>query len=120
MQDSNQEKSLSIKELQRTLREREKDLRIKFVSFSKKEKDILSKTVKLSEEVGELANDILATMSLQRKSKLDEFRRNNLYEEFADIIISTLVLANVLKVDMDRAVANKVSKILKLYIKDRA
>ena len=112
--------NLSIKELQKGLRLREKDLRITFVTMTKREKDILAKTVKLSEEVGELANDILATMSLQRKSKLEAFNKHNLYEEFADIIISAIALANVMDVDMNRAVQDKLKKILTHYVHDRA
>lgn len=110
---------LSIKELQRELHKREKDLRIEFVSLTKAEKDTLAKTVKLTEEVGELANDILATMSLQRRSKLDTFDKHNLYEEFADIIISVIALANVMDVDMNRAVREKLTKILTHYVHDK-
>lgn len=111
--------NLSIKELQKELHQREKDLRIEFVSLSKREKDILAKTVKLTEEVGELSNDILATMSLQRKSKLANFDKHNLYEEFADIIISVIALANVMDVNMDRAVREKLNKILTHYVHDK-
>ena len=88
--------------------------------MTKKEKDILAKTVKLSEEVGELSNDILSVLSLQRKSKLLKFDKKNLYEEFADIIISTIILANATRVDISRAVKDKMKKITSLYIKDRA
>lgn len=114
------QQDLSIRELQRQLHKREKDLRINFVSLTKLEKDTLAKTVKLTEEVGELANDILATLSLQRKSKLDAFDKHNLYEEFADIIISVIALANVMDVNMDRAVKEKLNKILTKYVHDRA
>jgi len=109
----------TFKELQRVLKERSKDLRIEFTSLTKCEKDILAKTVKLSEEVGELANDILATMSLQRKSKLEAFDKQNLYEEFADVVIATFALGIAMRVDMDRALREKLDKILTKYIKDR-
>lgn len=106
--------------MQKSIKQREKDLRIPFQSLTKREKDILAKTVKLTEEVGELANDILATMSLQRKSKLDAFDKRNLYEEFADIVIAVIALANVMDVNMDRAVQEKLKKILTHYVHDRA
>lgn len=77
------------------------------------------KTVKLQEEVGELANDVLSTLRLQRKSKLESFNKTNLYDEFGDVTIATLDLANALQVDMDRAVRKKLRKILKIYSKDR-
>lgn len=110
---------MDIKELQTKLSKQEKDLRIKFHTLTKREKDILAKTVKLTEEVGELANDILATLQLQRKSKLEDFDKSNIYQEIADIIISTIVLASILKVDVDRAIKEKVEKIITVYSKDR-
>ena len=110
---------LTIAELQEILKEREKELRIRFVSLTKKEKDILAKTVKLQEEVGELANDVLATLSLQRESKLRKFNKRNLYEEFADIILALTALANVLGVDLTRAVRDKLKKVLEVYAKDQ-
>ena len=111
--------SVAIRDVQSQIRAKELELRIKFVSMTKREKDVLMKTVKLQEEVGELANDILATLSLQRKSKLDAFDKHNLYEEFGDVILQTLSLANTLRVDADRAVREKLEKVLKVYIKDR-
>ena len=110
---------MDLKQLQTHLSKKELDLRIKFHTLTMREKDILAKTVKLTEEVGELANDILATLSIQRKSKLEEFDKTNLYQEVADIIISTIVLANILRVDVDRAVKEKMEKIVKVYSKDR-
>ena len=68
----------TFREMQKALKSRELSLRIKFHSLTKKEKDILARTVKLQEEVGELANDILSILSLQRKSKLDEFNKKNI------------------------------------------
>lgn len=110
---------ITIKNLQNNLKTRERELRIKFVSLTKREKDILMKTVKLQEEVGELANDILSVLSLQRKSKLDVFMKKNLYDEFADVIIGTMSLANALRVDVNRAVSEKLEKIINVYSKDK-
>ncbi len=111
--------TLSIAELQKLLKAYEKNLRIKFVSLTKKEKDILAKTVKLQEEVGELANDILSVLSLQRESKLRKFNKKNLYEEFADIILALTSLANTLGVDLTRAIKGKLKKVLEVYTKDK-
>lgn len=109
----------SLKELQKKLRVTEKASRIEFVTFTKREKDILFKTVKLSEEVGELSNDILSVLSLQRKSKLDRFDKTNLYQEFADVVISVIKLANALRVDLERAIRDKTKKIDENYAHDR-
>lgn len=109
----------SLRELQTVLKSKEKDMRITFSTLTKREKDILVKAVKLSEEVGELSNDILATLSLQRKSKLDEFSKQNMYEEFADVLLALMSLANVMRVDLERAFGDKLDKILDVYVKDR-
>ncbi len=108
----------TIKDLQKALKQRELQLRIKFHSLTKKEKDILARTVKLQEEVGELSNDILSILSLQRKSKLAEFTKTNMYEEFADVVLSVMMLANAVGVDMERAVNHKYQKLIKEYVKD--
>jgi len=109
----------TLKELQKKLKASERELRIKFVSLTKREKDILTKTVKLQEEVGELANDVLSILSLQRQSKLEAFSRKNLYAEFADVILSVMMLANATGVDVERAVNEKFEKLLTVYIKDK-
>lgn len=109
----------TFRDLQKKLKEHEREMRIPFSTLTKREKDILAKTVKLSEEVGEVANDILSVMSLQRKSKLDAFDKRNLYAEFADILISTTALANALGVDLDRAVKDKLQTIFTTYVHDK-
>lgn len=86
--------------------------------YSQTEKEILTKTIKLNEEVGELCNDILAILKLQRKAKLESFDRHNIYEEFADVIITTLQLASIANVDIERAVAEKMKKIMLRYEKE--
>ena len=83
----------------------------RFFSLTLKEKEVLYQTVKLNEEVGELCNDILAVLTLQRKAKLKLFDKRNLYEEFADVLITTAQLANVMGVNLDRAVKDKLRKI---------
>lgn len=87
--------------------------------YSKEEKEILTKTVKLNEEVGELCNDILSILKLQRKSKLQHFDKRNMYEEFADVIITAMQLAIAAGVDVERAVGDKLKKIEQRYLKDK-
>lgn len=91
-----------------------------FNLYSKQEKNILTKTVKLNEEVGELCNDILAILKLQRRSKLEHFDKRNMYEEFADVIITAMQLAIAAGVDVERAIGDKLKKIDtdKKYSKD--
>jgi len=109
----------TIKGLQEKLAVNEQALRIEFRTLTKKEKDILMKTVKLQEEVGELANEILAVLALQRKSKLAKFQMANLYAEFSDVIIASASSANTLGVDLDRAIRKKMETLLTTYVNDR-
>lgn len=90
----------------------------KYKLYSQEEKEILTKTIKLNEEVGELCNDILSILKLQRKSKLEKFDKRNVYEEFADVIITTMELASIANVDIERAINDKVKKIESRYSKD--
>lgn len=84
-----------------------------------REKEILTKTVKLNEEVGELCNDILSILRLQRKAKLERFDRRSIYQEFADVLITLMQLAVAARVDMDRAVHDKLKTINERIGKER-
>ena len=109
---------MDIKKLQERVNDITDKTRPHYKLYSQEEKEILTKTVKLNEEVGELCNDILSVLRLQRKSKLDKFDKRNIYEEFADVIITTMQLAAVTKVDMERAIRDKLNKIEERYNKD--
>ncbi len=75
------------------------------------EKEILAHSVKLSEEVGELCNETLNYISLQRKSKLKKSQPEDLAEEIADVIITTLILAEGAGVNVNEALEKKIEKI---------
>ena len=104
---------MDIKKLQKEIAEMNEKDRPKYKLYSQEEKEILTKTIKLTEEVGELANNILSVLRLQRKSKLEKFDKRNFYEEFADVIITTMQLANTAGVDIERAIGDKMEKIEK-------
>ena len=78
-----------------------------------KDKMILARTVKLTEELGELCNEILIESKLQRKDKLDNQEKDNLSSEFADVILCTLLLAKSMNVDIKTALDKKMEKIKK-------
>ena len=71
---------------------------------------VLARTVKLSEEIGELSEQILAYSGLQRKTKGD-FDDKKLCEEFADVLISTLLIAKYVNIDVENALKDKINKI---------
>ena len=102
---------MNLKNLQEKIKILNEKTAPQYRLYSQKEKEILTKTVKLNEEVGELCNDILSILKLQRKAKLQKFDRRNMYEEFADVIITAMQLAIAAGVDVERAVGDKLKKI---------
>jgi NTP pyrophosphatase (non-canonical NTP hydrolase) len=72
---------------------------------------ILARTVKLTEELGELCQEVLVHCFLQRKQKLEKFDKQKLPEEFADILITALLLAKSMDVDVEAALEKKIRKI---------
>lgn len=83
----------------------------KHYNYSDKQKEILARTVKVAEELGELCSDILSFNSLQLKRKLDKFDKENLPDEFADVIIVTLLLAKSMDIDIRKALEDKMEKV---------
>ena len=64
---------------------------------------------KLTEEVGEVSDELLKSFSYARKHKLE--KENNLKNEIADVIIVTLLLAKNMNIDIDNALREKIKKI---------
>ncbi len=76
---------------------------------------VLARAVKLSEELGELCSEVLASGGDQRKEKLAHHNKLTLQNEFADVIITTLLLAQSLDVDIQQALEQKIEEINKRY-----
>lgn len=93
----------------------DKRLRDKYGNYPDEEKRILARTVKMTEEVGELCSEILSYCSLQRKEKLDNHSTKNLADEFADVMFTTLLLAKTTNVDIKSAMQEKINKINARY-----
>lgn len=74
-------------------------------------------TVKITEELGELCNEVLAHSGLQRKEKLEQMNKDNLAEEFADVILTTFILAQSMGVDIETGLLQKMKKIEARYSK---
>lgn len=106
---------MNFKELQEFTKEYNKKLEEKFGKYEDKEKLILSSTVKLTEELGELCDEVMAFNSRQRQEKLDQKKEENLPEEFADVVLAVFMLARDMDIDMDKALENKIQKIKGKY-----
>ncbi len=72
---------------------------------------MFARTVKLNEEVGELCAEVLAFDGDQRDEKLQNSNQETLEGEFADVIITTLLLAKTMDVDVRKSLKNKIAKI---------
>jgi NTP pyrophosphatase (non-canonical NTP hydrolase) len=90
----------------------EEDLRLR-EHFNDEDEKVrtLSRMCKVTEEVGELADEILKSFGSARTDKLKDVKREDLADEFADVIISTLMLANITKVNIEEALIKKIEKI---------
>lgn len=102
---------MNLKGLEEKIKVLTEQTKLEYTLTTPREKEILTKTVKLNEEVGELCNDILSILRLQRKAKLARFDRRNIYQEFADVLITLIQLAISANVDMERAVKDKLKSI---------
>lgn len=110
---------MNLKTLQEKIKVLNEKTRPQYKLYTQVEKEILTKTVKLNEEVGELCNDVLGVLKLQRRAKMQHFDKRNIYQEFADVIITTIQLAAVAGVDIERAVNDKLKKIEERYLKEK-
>lgn len=110
---------MNLRSLQQKIKVLTEKTRPHYKLYTQTEKEILTKTVKLNEEVGELCNDILSVLKLQRRAKLESFNKSNIYQEFADVIITTIQLAEAAGVDVERAVGDKLIKIEHRYMKEK-
>jgi NTP pyrophosphatase (non-canonical NTP hydrolase) len=101
---------MELKELLNFISEEDQRLRAHFNDEDEKFRT-LSRMCKVTEEVGELANEVLKNMGQARSSKLEGASKEDLQDEFADVIISTLMLANISEVDIEAALMKKFEKI---------
>ncbi|NCN44975.1 MAG: hypothetical protein COU63_00120 [Candidatus Pacebacteria bacterium CG10_big_fil_rev_8_21_14_0_10_36_11] len=63
--------------------------------------------MKVVEELGELADEILTSMNLARDTKIAAFSRENMEDEFADVLGSLILLANELDIDVEQVMRKK-------------
>lgn len=80
-----------------------------------KQRGMFAQMTKLGEEFGELCSEILGHYSLQRKEKRDTYTTEKLEGEIADVLITTLVLADHLGIDVEKSLGRKIEKINARY-----
>ncbi len=76
---------------------------------------ILFRTIKVGEEYGELCDAVIAKVGTQRKNKSDKYEEDALESEFADVVITTFMLAQAMGIDVIPALETKMKKIKEKY-----
>ena len=71
----------------------------------------LAQTVKLGEEVGELHAEVLGALKYHRKEKTGQYGSDTLGGELADVMVCLALLAQILDVDLARAVSSKIEHL---------
>lgn len=104
---------MNPEEIKKRIKDISQDLKKKYPDLSKREV-VLSVFAKLTEETGELADEILSSLDLQRKQKLDNYNKKKLESEWADVLIVLLLIAEALEIDYIKILENiKPPKYLK-------
>ncbi len=107
MSDQNQQ-PLTIDELVAEYQEIGKFLNERW-PLKDQQQQIFARTMKIVEELGELSDEILTSMNLARDTKIAKFSRENMEDEFADVLASLILLANELDVDITKAIRKKIA-----------
>ena len=102
---------MTMEELQKFIDEQDALFRLMKDKTQTDRERILSRTVKISEEFGELCDEVLASLGDQRKGKMENKDIESLSDEFADVIITTFLLAKSLNVNIPNALVKKTEKI---------
>lgn len=74
-----------------------------------KEQRVFARTMKIMEELGELSDEILTSMNLQRNTKIAKFSHQNIEDEFADVLGSLILLGIELDVDVEKVMKRKIA-----------
>lgn len=72
---------------------------------------VLTRTTKIMEEFGELCDEVLGSLGDQRAGKMEGKSGEDLADEFADVAITTFLLAKTMNIDIMEALARKTEKI---------
>jgi len=103
---------MELKELHDFVKSEDYRLRDLYPDQTLKE-GILSRMCKLTEEVGELSEQVLKSLAMQRKEKMINVRKEDLEDELVDVLITAFLLSEILEVNIETAIKNKVEKIKK-------
>ena len=83
------------------------------------EQRIFARAMKIMEELGELSDEILTSMNLQRDTKIANFSKENVEDEFADVLASLILLGIELNIDVEKVMQKKIDFTRKRFEIDR-
>ena len=101
---------MKVEEIEHFSEELQNYLDLNFWKNSSKELSVLSGMTKLTEEVGELAEQISLWRARQENRKW-EFNLDDLWSEVADVIIAVSMIAKWLDINIAEALDRKMTKI---------
>ena len=102
---------MTTEELQKFIDEQDAYFRTRRAGDFSDREHVFARTIKLGEEYGELCDEVLASIDGQRQEKMVGRDVAHLEDEFADVLITTFMLAKAMKVDIMKALDHKVQKI---------
>lgn len=102
---------MTIEELQKFIDEEDALFRSLRDKSQSEREHIFSRTIKIGEEYGEPCDAVLGSVGFQRKDKLAGQKETDLQDEFADVLITTFLLAKAMDVDIMQSLDHKVQKI---------
>jgi NTP pyrophosphatase (non-canonical NTP hydrolase) len=100
---------ISLREFSTWANQQAKRLAANFGLDGKADRDMfaLAQTAKLGEEVGELNAEVLGAIRYCRADKVSRYTDETLAGELADVMVCTMLLAQIFDVDVARAVTKK-------------
>ncbi len=108
---------MTIEDFEKFIDEQGALLRSKMHADHTEREYILASTVKIAEEFGELCDEVLASMKNQRSGKMGDRSDESLADEFADVVITTFLLARSMDVNVMDALGRKTKKIIEKHNK---
>ncbi len=103
---------MNLKELQAAAHDEQQRLE-RHYHLEEEKVRVLAHMAKITEEVGELSEEVLAQVGMQRAAKLTRRDSENLKREVADVLYATAILADTLGVDLEQAMTERVKTIKK-------
>ena len=85
-----------------------------------KNQRVFARTMKLVEELGELSDELLSSMNLQRAEKQGKFAQTNVSDELADVLASVILLALELGIDIEKVMKRKLAYTQKRFVLEKS